>query len=182
MRIQVTSVGPVEDREAKTENKFGKKSKYQVVTVNFLANGRASKTMIMSFAKNDVFNTLLNANEGQEFEVLTKEDGKYTVWDTVTPVAAVSEGYAALVGTPGGITTPKAAGSTKFQSTYETPEERAKKQVYIVRQSSLANAIAACKANELDVEELIIIAKKFEAYVFDNTEVKAEQDNEVEVD
>lgn len=53
---------------------------------------------------------------------------------------------------------------------WETAEERAKKQVYIVRQSSLTNAIALLASNgakKNTPEEVIKIAKQFEAYVFD---------------
>jgi len=55
------------------------------------------------------------------------------------------------------------------KSNYETPEERAKKQVYIVRQSSIANAIALLSSNggkKNTTEEAIAVAKQFEAYVF----------------
>jgi hypothetical protein len=54
---------------------------------------------------------------------------------------------------------------------WETPEERALKQVYIVRQSSIANAIALLAVEgpgiTPDVEWVIATAKTFENYVFD---------------
>lgn len=66
----------------------------------------------------------------------------------------------------------KATPSPK--STYETPEERAKKQVYIVRQSALNQAIAFSEiAVQLDkkfvfnVDEVVSLAKRFENYVLD---------------
>jgi hypothetical protein len=54
------------------------------------------------------------------------------------------------------------------RSTYETPEERATKQVYIIRQSSLSNAIAllALEAKKThSTEDAIKTAQKFEEYV-----------------
>lgn len=51
---------------------------------------------------------------------------------------------------------------------FETPEERAAKQVYIVRQSSLSTAVSllAAKKKEATLFEVIDTAKAFEAYVF----------------
>lgn len=53
------------------------------------------------------------------------------------------------------------------KSTYETPEERAKKQVYIIRQSSIANAIALAATHKATatVENILQDAKTFEDYV-----------------
>ena len=55
------------------------------------------------------------------------------------------------------------------KSTYETPEERAKKQVYIVRQSSIANAIAFFHTEKnVTTTKVLEVAKQFEDYVFGN--------------
>src|ERR1017187_3673057 len=88
MRVQVTSVGPVEQKTSAKKNQFGKYSTYQQLEVQFLSNGRANKKQIMSFNPNGVFDTLLAAPEGQEYDVTTKESGAYTNWDSVEPVAS----------------------------------------------------------------------------------------------
>ena len=61
------------------------------------------------------------------------------------------------------------------KSTYETPEERAKKQVYIVRQSSISAALTYTsqikdyfKGTDNPINEIINIAKQFEHYVFED--------------
>ncbi len=61
------------------------------------------------------------------------------------------------------------------KSTYETPEERAKKQVYIVRQSSINSALSYTsqikdyfKGTDNPINEIINIAKQFEHYVFED--------------
>ena len=54
-------------------------------------------------------------------------------------------------------------------SNYETKEERAVKQRYIVRQSSVANAISALAINAKSTPksgEIVELAKVFEEYVF----------------
>ncbi len=70
------------------------------------------------------------------------------------------------------------------RSTYETPEERAKKQVYIVRQSSLSVArdnLAVGAKSPPDAESIIALARKFEAYVFD-TKLPSVTHNEIQMD
>lgn len=69
----------------------------------------------------------------------------------------------------------KAPAQASPKSTYETPEERAKKQVYIVRQSSISNALELVsnnpefyKKSKDQVKDVLEIAKQFEDYVFDN--------------
>jgi hypothetical protein len=61
------------------------------------------------------------------------------------------------------------------KSTYETPEERAARQVLIVRQSSISSAVEFAVAHKVkDPQEVIAIAKQFEDYVFGNDKVKQE--------
>jgi len=56
------------------------------------------------------------------------------------------------------------------KSTYETPEERAKKQVYIVKQSSLSAAIDVLKHNNpkgtVDTQQALQVAQEFVDWVF----------------
>lgn len=62
-------------------------------------------------------------------------------------------------------------------STYETPEERAKKQVYIVRQSSITAALSYFTLNKTakaSTEDILAIAKQFERYVFASTEEESD--------
>jgi hypothetical protein len=73
----------------------------------------------------------------------------------------------------------KATPSPK--STYETPEERAKKQVYIVKQSSLSNAIALLNADGKNTitggkkytkEDVFALAQELTDWVFAQETVK----------
>jgi hypothetical protein len=172
MLIQVTSVGEVVTKQ-------GKKVPYKQFELNYLSNGRAGKKQIMSFT--DVFKTLLAAAEGEEFEITTQQDGEYTNWATATtlgvPHTTNKEGLPTTI-------VASAKGATAFKSTYETPEERAKKQVYIVRQSSIAQAVAfieQTEGGEPSVQDVLHIAKQFEDYVFGATQPQLD-DSIVEVD
>jgi hypothetical protein len=115
---------------------------------------------------------LKDAKDGMYYLVDAKKVGQFVNWESITmtdtpKVEAKPEAPKE---------TPKMGGSTPTQtqvrSNYETPEERAQKQVYIVRQSSLT---AALKLAELGLstgnqaffteEDIITSAKVFERYV-----------------
>ncbi len=169
MRITVTKVGePVGKTSAK-----GKP--YKMFEVQFVADGRAGKRQLMSFNEK-AFKPILAAQEGAEFDIETQQDGEYLNWTKATPVAA-SEAAPAAAGNG----TAKAAAATPFKSTYETAEERAKRQVYIVRQSSIANAIAFLKSAETNPskEDVVDTAMFFEAYVFGAGVVTNELDDDI---
>jgi hypothetical protein len=79
----------------------------------------------------------------------------------LTPVPAQPANRGLSTGSVSSIVSPK--------STYETPEERAKKQIYIVRQSSIGSAIDMLSVGSKSppkVDEVIAVAKQFEEYVF----------------
>ena len=102
----------------------------------------------MSFVNKDAYLLLKSAKSGDVFYVVcNKNDKGYWQWDQVSREAMQ----------------PKANPSPR--STYETPEERAQKQIYIVRQSSLTNAIALL-GTKAKVDAVISVARQFEQYVF----------------
>ena len=159
MLIQIIAVGDVVTKQ-------GKKVPYHMFQLDYLTNGRAAKKQIMSFT--DVYKTLLASREGEEFEITTESNREFTNWATAeskgVPVKASKE-------EPATSQTTTAKGATAFKSTYETPEERAKKQVYIVRQSCLAQAVAfqtgSDKTGEgFTTEDVLSVARQFEEYVF----------------
>jgi hypothetical protein len=61
---------------------------------------------------------------------------------------------------------PEARGGKVTGSNYETPEERAKKQVVIVRQGVLNAAIAFAKDKDVTSDGILDFAKEFEKYVY----------------
>ncbi len=144
------------------ENIVKGKSRYSVATVAYIFNGEARTQKIMSFANPDVFKKVPDL-VGQEVEVtLTKNDAGYNQWSAIGPA-----GSAAPVAAPsGGSTTPPAARVTG--SNYETPAERAAKQVYIVKQSSISAAIALAGHNKdkATPEDITKTAQVFVDYVF----------------
>jgi hypothetical protein len=149
------------------------KGKYSQLLVKYQSDGKDSERKIMSFTFKEVFDTLKKGQAGDAFEVKLVKDGKYWNWTEVTSLGKEE--------VSSGMPSKKASGG------WETPEERAAKQIYIVRQSSLSSAIATIALidkKNIDGESVsdlsIEIAKKYEAYVFSKGDVPASEPAEVE--
>lgn len=142
------------------------KSGYNEMTVNYSAKGESKSKKIMSFANPSVYNTIKGLTGGEQIDVTFVKDDKYYNWATVEVIGG---GTAPSHDKPqeGGIKAQPAART----STYETPEERAKKQVYIIKQSCIAQA-NAYSANRTDgypsVSETLDIAQQFLDWVLDD--------------
>ena len=144
------------------------KGSYQVADVafkNLTYGGKVEGKKIMSFgAGKSSFETLATAQPGDIFDVtVVKNDKGYNDWTGMSKGEAGGQ-EAGIIAKPVG-----QASSTPVRSTYETPEERAKKQVYIIRQSSISSAIAALSVGSkapVKAAEAIDYAKQLEAYVF----------------
>lgn len=60
----------------------------------------------------------------------------------------------------------KVPASPSPRSNYETPEERAQRQVYIIRQSSISSAVALATTMKFkSVQDVLEVAKEFEGFV-----------------
>jgi hypothetical protein len=136
------------------------KGKYQLAVVEYnTADGKTEKKNVVSFTNKALYSTLSTAKQGDVFDVkLGKNDKGYWEFQEATK----SQGGSGFSSSGSG----KASASPK--STYETPEERAARQVYIIRQSSLstAAAILTVGAKSVQVDDVIKTAKQLEAYVF----------------
>jgi hypothetical protein len=145
MLIKIVEVGS-------PELKQGPKAKYSVFELSYESEGQLRKRKIMSFAK-EVYATLKGSNPGEHYDIVTKKNGEY--WDWVG--ATKQEGAGAT----------HAAASTGGGSYgRESAEERAQRQVMIVRQSSLGHAVEALGPGQTS-DVYIEMAKYFEAYVLD---------------
>ena len=92
-------------------------------------------------------------------------------WDVKEVVKGVVDKAPEAVATSTAMTSdrpvaPQRAVNRVTGSTYETPEERAKKQVIIVRQSCVAQAVALVKGSDKEgVEGVLEVAEAFEKFV-----------------
>lgn len=141
------------------------KGSYIELNVSFkdLGTGRVSGKKIMSFSNKDVFETLNAAKAGDDFTVKAEKDDKgFWQW------TAITKGVSTVVENSSKGTAQSAMHSAP-RSNFETPEERAQRQVYIIRQSSLSNAIATLGVGAKThpkPDDVIGLAKKYEDYVF----------------
>lgn len=166
------------------QSKAGKP--YQQLEVAFKNNtfGKIESKKLMPFgAGKPAFDALLTATAGSSFDVtVVKNDAGYNDWTVVTPAGASAAPAASP--TPAG-----AKPATQVKSTYETPEERAKKQAYIIRQSSLSSAVSCLTVGAKSApkfEDVAALADQFVGYVF-QTDVSIKEDvfsmpNDMEVD
>jgi len=151
------------------ETKPTQKGSYQqleLVYKNLTYQGKIESKKIMSFgAGASAFTILSKAGAGSTWEITVVKNAQgYNDWTSV----AASDGAQAATPAPSAINSPKAAvGATR--STYETPEERAQRQILIVRQSCLS---VACNtlgvgAKAVKPDDVIALAKRYSDYVFD---------------
>lgn len=159
MRVKILDVS--------VENVVKGKSRYSKAAVAYSYNGEARTQNIMSFVNPGVWKTITDpAIIGTEVEVnLTKNAAGYNEW------AGIGEAGNAPQAAPSAGTAPSGSpGNTRVTgSNYETPAERAQRQVYIVKQSSISAAVALASNNKEKASpaEIIASAQVFVDYVFD---------------
>ena len=113
---------------------------YEKATVVYKGyEGKLESKALMGFATpKEVWETVVKAKKGDTFSVEREKDpsGKYWNWVAINRQDM-----------------PVKTNAVPSKPTYETPDERAQRQVYIIRQSSIASAVAmhGPKANVNDV-------------------------------
>lgn len=140
------------------------KGKYKMAEVAYkdLVKNQVSSKKLMSFSNPVVYKTMVDAKKGEVYNVeLIKNTKGFWDWTNVTSSNSVDTSQASPAATGS-----KANASPK--STYETAEERAQRQILIVRQSSAATAVSALKTDKKtpSAAEVIAYAKDLEGYVF----------------
>lgn len=156
---------------------------YQQLEVAFKNNtfGKVESKKLTPFgAQKASFDALANAPTGAVFEVaVVKNDAGYNDWTSVTqapPNTAIGTPAGSINNAPGAM----AKGNTvQVKSTYETPEERAKKQVYIIRQSSISAAIASLTPgakSALKPEDVLDLAEDYFNWVMQDPSAAVKQD------
>lgn len=144
-------------KEVVVETQTKGKNRWQTATVAYEFNGEHRTQKMMSFSNPDVFKTIQEFQPDDKLDVtVTKNDQGYNQWAKVEKVSEAPAKAATA-----------ATGGTYKGSTYETPEERKIKQLYIIRQSSISNAISFL-GQDVPVELILETAQKFVDFVYDN--------------
>lgn len=150
--------------EEKTVQKKTGRGTYKSLVVTYDSEGKPDRKELPDWATApEVYTQLLGSSPSDTFVVeMEKNDRNYWQWvgisryDGVPPQSSVSNSVG------------NAPIKSPTKPTYETPEERAQKQVYIVRQSTLSLALETIKAQggKPTPEEVMACAKIYESHVF----------------
>lgn len=150
----------IEIQDVSRSDSTGKNGKsYGVLQVAYRADGKLQEKKLMSFSNPQVFKHIEGLKKGDTVNVKTEKDGNgYWQWTAIQNEEQQQSKPVQSSTTPTRVT----------GSTYETPEERAIKQKYIVRQSSLTTAIQilGVGAKSLDKQAVIGLAEELENWVF----------------
>ncbi len=141
------------------------KGSYQKAIVTYKNDqGKTETKNILSFANKEVWNAVAEAQPGDKFVAKSEKNAKgYWEWVGLNKGAATNPGVPSLGQQTGGV----GAVRTGWQG--ESPDERAKKQVYIVRQSSISAAIATLSVGAKtppSSEAVLKLAREYEDFVF----------------
>jgi hypothetical protein len=150
MLINIVDVGAPNTHAAKNGRS------YQSIEVTYKdEQGQVKNKKIMSFSNPSVFNHIKGLAKGDQINLQTEKDANgYWQWTGIGGDATASAQAK-----------PATGGGRVTGSNYETKEERAARQVYIIRQSSLSTAVDLLGTGA-KVADVISTAKEFEAYVF----------------
>lgn len=105
---------------------------------------------------------------GDQFTMIKEKEGEF--WN----VKSISKGVVQATVSEKTGTASAGTGNSSPKSTYQTAEERAQTQVYIVRQSSITAALTWFNLANLkgdtppDISDVLAVARQFEAHVFGN--------------
>jgi hypothetical protein len=165
----------------------GAKKPYQLLDVAFknltFGNKVEGKKLLPFGAQGDTFQIIASAANGDVFEIeVVKNDKGFNDWVKATRItegAEVSESgeQASTSGNSAGVSHPAA------RSNYETAEERANRQVLIVRQSSLTNAINTLTVgtkSALSPNDVLALADQYVNYVLNSPATSDELPAEVQ--
>ena len=161
MQVNVVDVSNLNTHIAKNGRQ------YQSVEVMYKNDqGQAQNKKLMSFANPAVFKAAQEWQKGDVVHVSTEKDTNgYWQWTAVGGADDTTD--------TGGSSAPAAQGNAAKPATrvsgsnYETKEERAARQVMIVRQSSLSNAVATLgiEGSKATANDVISLAKLYESFV-----------------
>ena len=161
MQVNVIDVSNLNTHTAKNGRE------YQSVEVMYKNDqGQAQNKKLMSFANPAVFKSAQAWTKGDVVFVSTEKDTNgYWQWTAVGAADSVSDKRSDdAPATQGNAAKPTTRVSG---SNYETKEERAARQVMIVRQSSLSNAVATLgiEGSKATANDVISLAKLYEQFV-----------------
>lgn len=148
-----------------TLNKIGnarKEGKWNKIDIEFTRDGGKSskRTLVAVGETKGVIEALREEGAvGSDFEIKVEKDGEFWNWVGATKVEGGGGG--------------EAKQAYRAKSTYETPEERARKNVSIARQNALTNSVNwfSAKDGKATVDQVLAVATEFAAFTLGELDV-----------
>lgn len=163
------NISVINVEKATATSKAGKP--YQLVEISYknLTSGKVEGNKVNQYS--DLYSTAAGMQAGEQYTITKEKVGEFWNWTKIVQAAPGTQLEAPSTKSPGG-----PAASTPVRSTYETPEERAKKQVYIVKQSSISAAIATLSvgAKAVKPDDVITLAQQYTDFVFGTSKEKVD--------
>lgn len=182
MQIQIVNIDITTKPTAK-----GSYQMNEVTYKNLSFQGKTETKKIMSFSKveGEVFKVLANAAKGDVYDVERVKGEQYWEWTTAVKSGTVddSTSTATPAAARSALGTAPQSGTPAPRGNWETPEERARKQVYIIRQSTLnvaSNILTTGAKAPPKFEEVVGLAKQFEDYVLRGNDVTETTKQDIE--
>lgn len=160
-------------QEVKIEEVRNGRNKYDKAEVVYSFNGQNRTQKLMSFSNPAIFAQVRKMVSGETYDVeVVKNEAGFNSWAKI--VAASNDAAPAVSGDK------PTTGRTNV-STYETAEERKIKQMYIIKQSSITNAIARAGQNPDPLSiDILGLAQQFVDFVYGNQEADLfQEDNDL---
>jgi hypothetical protein len=146
---------------------------YNIFEVAFKQDGQIKGKKLFEFKAKEVCKKLAGASTGDKFTIVQEKEGEYWEWKEIHSSGAADAGASSVsptyASTP---SVPKPASG----GNWETKEERAYKQVLIVKQSSLSQAVSSLKTDKAaaDPDAVIALAQKYTDWVLEQPKIKQE--------
>lgn len=135
MQLQIRVIGVTTTAKPSSTGGYTEAS----IAYRNLATNKVEEKKLVSFKFADVFATLSTAAPDSTWEITATKGEKY--WDWTEAKTLSADAAAAPVATPAAQSGSYGRGTTVEKKTFETPEERAQRQLYIIRQNALTNAV-----------------------------------------
>lgn len=141
------------------------RAKYEIANVTYTFNGNNKTTKIMSFVNPQVFKDVQSFSPGTELVVETIKNAQgYDQWSKVSVAGAAAPA--------------SASSAPQARSTYETPEERKIKQLYIIKQSSISTAVQTLSVGAKvppTPDEVLKLAQVYVDFVYGNENLEPQK-------
>lgn len=154
----IVNVGEV---QMVANNRGGSYGKLDVLYKNS-RTGKVESKNLVDFNNKDIFNTMKLAKKGDVFTISLDKNAKgYWEWTSVSSGAVggtpeISSG-GSVEGPRETVTSTRPYSSSVPAKTYETADERAKRQKLIIAQSSISNAIASLQTGKTVLDPQVVL-------------------------